>query len=158
MTMSAPLCPYCNTPAQLQDSSRVYGRSYGAMWICSNYPRCDAYVGCHPGTDKPLGRLADKVLRAFKKAAHAYFDPLWMDAPALYDLPQKPREQKKAVARIRGRARGRAYAWLTDQLAIASEDCHIGMFDVETCKRVIEVSKGATARDIRKWAKTREAI
>jgi hypothetical protein len=34
-------------------------------------------VGCHKGTTKPLGRLADAELREWKKRAHAAFDPVW---------------------------------------------------------------------------------
>ncbi|WP_088258626.1 zinc-finger-containing protein [Fimbriiglobus ruber] len=35
-----------------------------SVLACERYPTCDAYVGCHPGTETPLGRLANKELRA----------------------------------------------------------------------------------------------
>ena len=81
---------------------------------------CGAYVGCHKTGDgkQPLGRLANAELRAAKSAAHAAFDPMWKDG------------KKK---------RGSAYAWLADALGIDKRDCHIGMFDVETCRRVVEI-------------------
>ena len=61
-------CPYCGAPVLLKDSNYVYhnNKNYGKMWVCSNYPECDAYVGCHPGTTIPLGRLADSALRKAK--------------------------------------------------------------------------------------------
>lgn len=155
--IDAPICPYCNTPSQLGDSARIYnGRSFGKMWICVNWPKCDAYVGCHPGTYKPLGRLADAPLRAFKKAAHGYFDPLWKNAPSLYDLPANEFDRKKAIRCIKAKARTRAYAWLAERLGLHGHNTHIGMFDVDECKRVIEVCKDVTPNTIREWAKERE--
>ena len=61
----AKKCPYCGANVVLRDSHFVYhnNKNYGKMWVCSNFPQCDSYVGCHPGTDIPLGRLADSVLR-----------------------------------------------------------------------------------------------
>lgn len=37
--------------------------------------------------------------------------------------------------------RNKAYLWLSSQLGIPHEVCHIGMFDVDNCKRVIELCK-----------------
>jgi hypothetical protein len=82
---------------------------------------CGAYVGCHPGTDRPLGRLANAELRKAKSEAHAAFDPKWQ--------------------RGKWAPRWRAYTKLAALLGIPSEDCHIGMFDIEQCKRVVEVCK-----------------
>jgi hypothetical protein len=44
MLMSNPICPYCNQESQFVDSSVIYGKSYGMIYLCSD---CDAYVGCH---------------------------------------------------------------------------------------------------------------
>lgn len=46
------ICPYCGAEAQLMDSEVIYGRSFGYAWVCSNFPSCDSYVGCHPSTKK----------------------------------------------------------------------------------------------------------
>lgn len=113
---SAPICPYCGKKAKCQDSSVIYGRSYGPAWICPDFPRCDAYVGCHPGTKAPLGRLANKELREAKKNAHSAFDPLW---------------------RSKKMTRSEAYKWLAEALGIEQAKCHIGMFDVEQCEKVV---------------------
>lgn len=114
-----PVCPYCHVPAILVSSEEVYGTAqYGSMWICPNRQECDARVGCHRGTITPLGRLANTELRLAKIAAHAAFDPLW---------------------RSRAMTRNRAYSWLAGELGIDRRDCHIGRFDLETCRMVVQV-------------------
>lgn len=115
-------CPYCGFDAvHYSSSALVYaGRDFGPVWVCSRYPACDAYVGCHKDGDgkRPLGRLADKSLRQAKMRAHAAFDPLWKEL---------------------GMQRRMAYAKLADALGTPVEDCHIGMFDEATCVRVVAV-------------------
>lgn len=118
----AKKCPYCGANVVLRDSHFVYhnNKNYGKMWVCSNFPQCDSYVGCHPGTDIPLGRLADSVLRREKHKAHDAFDTLW----------------KSGLM-----TRKEAYIWLSAMLHIPQEECHIGMFDVKMCRRVVEICK-----------------
>jgi ssDNA-binding Zn-finger/Zn-ribbon topoisomerase 1 len=114
-------CPYCGAKAKLVDSIAIYKtRSYGMLYVCTNYPNCDAYVGCHPNTIQPLGRLADHNLRIRKHNAHSIFDTLW-----------------KGNKRIMTRTK--AYEWLSSELNIPIEECHIGMFDITQCKKVVEV-------------------
>jgi hypothetical protein len=140
--MMAP-CPYCQSPVELASSAKVYGgRDFGMAYICTRWPACDAYVGVHKGTDKPLGRLANAELREWKKKAHAAFDPLWMKKLEKRRQERGP-EYKKAFAR------GSGYRWLSEQLGIDQKDCHIGMFDVETCKRVVEVCEA------KRWMETK---
>ena len=67
-----------------------------------------------------MGRLANAELRAAKSAAHAEFDPLWKEG---------------------WMTRKEAYHKLSCELGIPMSDCHIGMFDVEQCRKVIEVSR-----------------
>lgn len=116
-------CPYCGGGVTLRDSAVVYRRSYGPMWICDRYPACDAYVGCHKGTEKPLGRLANKELRDAKMAAHSAFDPMW---------------KTPSISRTPKQMRSIAYRWLAEQLGLDAKKCHIGLFDAETCRRVVE--------------------
>jgi len=151
-----PHCPYCGSEARLVDSSLIYGRSYGMAWVCGNYPRCDAYVGCHKGTDKPLGRLADSRLRAAKKRAHAVFDPLWQDAHHLYEPLPEGKEGRRAVRRIHKTARTRAYAWLAHQIGVAGDACHIGEFDLEQCEATVRLCQEVTPDDIRAWHKEKK--
>lgn len=110
-------CPYCGRQAEYVDSSVVYGRSYGMIYLCRN---CMAYVGVHKGTDEPLGRLANAKLRYWKKKAHEAFDPLWKRGP------------------FRGH-RSRAYRWLSKEMGLPIEETHIGMFDIADCQRVIQI-------------------
>ena len=119
--MTAPICPYCGSTAKLIDSAEIYGgRSFGPAWACANYPTCDAYVGCHGRSTTPLGRLANYELRQWKKNAHAAFDRLW---------------------KTHALQRSEAYAWLAEQLQLTPDQCHIGMFDVDVCQRVVELSR-----------------
>lgn len=121
-------CPYCKAEVKLESTVKIYGKDYGLAFICSNYPKCDAYVGVHKKNNKPLGRLANKELRTWKSNVHRLFDPLW------------ERKMKKDSL-TKGHARGKAYKWLAGQLNIDIKDCHVGMFDVETCKRAVEILK-----------------
>ena len=123
--MKKVFCDYCGRRAEYVDSKIIYGKSYGMIYLCRN---CMAYVGVHKGTDKPLGRLANAELRRWKKEAHAAFDPLWQ----------------------RGRFRGRrndAYRWLAEQMGIPVEETHIGMFDIEQCRRAIQIIGNAERKE-----------
>ena len=110
-------CDYCGSHTDFVDSKVIYGRSYGMIYLC---PNCKAYVGVHKGTDKPLGRLANAELRRWKNAAHDAFDPLWQRGPFR-------------------RRRNDAYKWLSEQMNLPVEKTHIGMFDIEQCKRAIAI-------------------
>lgn len=90
------------------------------IYLCRE---CRAWVGCHPGTDKPLGRLANKELRDLKIKAHDAFDRVWKDKDT---------------------SRRKAYAWLAEKLKVPPEYCHIGMFNENTCQKVIEICKNKT--------------
>jgi hypothetical protein len=120
--MTAPDCPYCGEPSEKATGKEIYPHRPDlyekTFYRCTP---CKAYVGCHPGTENPLGRLANAELRKAKNAAHAAFDPRW-------------KGQK-------GRVRREQYKWLAEQLGISKDDCHIGMFDVDMCRRVVEVCR-----------------
>lgn len=117
LVLTGKICPYCGKETELIDSAEVYhGVSYGWMYICRP---CDAYVGCYKGTTKALGRLANTELRKYKHEAHEAFDKIWKNH--FMD-------------------RYHAYAWLSKQLGTERDLTHIGMFDVEMCKKVIQVS------------------
>ena len=109
------ICPYCKQKPEYVDSVVIYGKSYGMVYYCK---KCDAYCGVHKGTDISLGRLANKELREWKKKAHDAFDPL-----------HKSNYMK----------RHEAYSWLSEKLNIPRDYTHIGMFGIETCKKVYEI-------------------
>jgi hypothetical protein len=128
--MTAPLCPYCGATSVLVTGDVIYpwrrDLAEKQFYRCSACP--DAYVGCHPGTTNPLGRLADAKLRLAKSHAHAVFDPLW-----------EAKVEREGLSK--GHARGKGYTWLAAQLGIDPKDCHIGMMDVETCMRVVVICR-----------------
>ena len=107
-------CPYCNETAQHIDSSYIYGISYGYIYYCNP---CDARVGCHKTTGRPLGTMANASLRALRIETHNAFDPIW----------------KKG-----GFTRRAAYIWLSRQMKIGFHECHIGKFDETRCRMAIE--------------------
>lgn len=125
LIMAGKICPYCGQPTEYVDSAAVYhGISYGMIYLCR---KCDAYVGVHRGTDKALGRLANRSLREWKKRAHYYFDPISR-------TPLINRIWPKYIPGISNR--NKAYRWLAAQMGVEPEVCHIGMFD--ECMRVLE--------------------
>lgn len=117
LIIQGKICPYCGSNAEFTNSSVVYGKSYGMIYLCRS---CNAYVGVHKGTDRALGRLANKQLRALKHEAHEYFDKIWQ---------------------LQIMKRAEAYSWLSSVLGLPKEYTHIGMFSEKTCKQVIYFSK-----------------
>ena len=118
-------CPYCTRRSVLRRFGEIwypYTKDFGPVHICL---ACGAYVGCHKGTLKPLGRLADSELRRWRKKAHAAFDPLWQ--------ARMMRGMSKHLARTRG------YKWLGDLMGLPPEQMHIGMLDVAQCQKVVEL-------------------
>lgn len=110
-------CPYCGEWAEKTTGYKVYPRrpDLHHLVIFACLP-CDAWVGTHKNSGKPLGRLANAELRRAKMAAHAAFDPLWKGG-------QMSRKQ--------------AYKMLADKMGLKPEETHIGMFDVEQCNTVV---------------------
>lgn len=124
--MKGTKCPYCGGVVKYNKSSEfIYGKNYGGIYYCEHYPICNSYVGTHKGTKKSLGRLANANLRKQKKIAHYYFDFLWQE---------KRKRGFKSARRL-------GYVWLSKELNIPFEDTHIGMFDEETCQKVINICK-----------------
>lgn len=114
-----PICPYCDQPSVQFGGLKLYPHRQDlaskTFFLCEP---CDAFVGTHKGTNKPLGTLANKPLREQRKLAHATFDPLWKE------------EQY---------SRGEAYRRLTKAMNLSRDACHIGMFNLEQCKQVIQL-------------------
>lgn len=113
------VCPYCGQRSKIVTGEVIYPHrkdlNFKKFHLCTP---CNAYVGCHDRTGKPLGRLADPELRMMKVKAHAAFDPLW---------------QRGCMTR------SAAYSWLAGRLKVwlGGQPAHIGEFNVEMCKRTI---------------------
>lgn len=115
-------CDYCGNPASLVTGKEIYPNRpdlySNKIWMCLP---CRAWVGCHKDSNAvPLGRLANDDLRKAKSKAHSAFDPFWKSG--------KMRRKD-------------AYAMLAGLLGIQAKDCHIGMFDIEQCARVVDVCR-----------------
>lgn len=151
--MKTVFCPYCGYKARFSPtSSHLYrGQDYGPVYECPK--NCDAYVGAHRDTLEPMGRLANKPLRALKMATHQVFHPLWRDLAEAYpDMNIIPK-------RVLAIARGRAYQWLALQMGLTEQECHIAAFDEHQCRQCMEIIERLkpTAATIRQWAKDRAA-
>lgn len=108
------ICPYCNQPARWVDNAEIYGKRYGLyymMWWCQP---CDALVGCHKNTRRPLGTMANRELRGWRQKAHKAFDPLWKEG---------------------WMTRSEAYQYLSHHFG---KDMHIGESDIDTCRMIID--------------------
>lgn len=103
------------------------------LYVCKNYPACDAYVRVHKGTTVPMGVPANWKLRKLRNEAHHYFDQLYKRG---YMTKQD------------------AYYWLADILCVPFSEAHIGYLGEYYCQKVIEESKKVLARHagIRKGA------
>lgn len=115
-------CPYCGRTAVLRDGSYVYGEKsrVDKLYVCSNYPKCNAYVGVIPGTNIPKGTLADSELRNKRIKAHRAFDEIW---------------KNKIMTR------NEAYNWMKFQFGLTGEQAHIGNFSDYMCQKLIEESR-----------------
>lgn len=112
-------CPYCGAPAVLREGSYVYGeRSKGELlYVCANYPKCDAYVGVHRGTKRPLGTLADANLRHKRIRAHKLFDLIWKNGLM---------------------TRKEAYRWMEYFMDIPKDTGHIANFSEYRCEILMD--------------------
>ena len=89
------ICRYCGGIIRLVPASTIYGASAERLGMtdekvyqCQN---CNARVGCHHGTTRPLGNVANEVLRLKRMETHRVFDAFW---------------------RSRAMSRTQAYQWL----------------------------------------------
>jgi len=111
-------CPICGATAILRPASEIYGDSSRSdqLYVCSNYPSCRSYVSTYPGTNIPMGTLADGDLRNLRIKAHRKFDAVW----------------KSGIM-----SRDNAYRWMADCLGLPLRDAHIAMFGEYRCKELI---------------------
>lgn len=116
------ICRYCGGVIRLVPAESVYGLSVERLgkkgeklYQCQN---CNARVGCHKGTARPLGNVANEVLRLKRIEAHQIFDGFW---------------------NRQGMSRTAAYKWLAARMGLPGETAHIGGFEMDQCQRVIEL-------------------
>lgn len=112
------ICPYCKKQAIWCENKAIYGKNYGKSYMCWLCKDCNAYVGCHNNTKKPLGTMTNAELREWRVEAHKAFDKLWKG---------EGHYAKK---------RKKAYQLLKEKFG---REIHIGESDIETCKEIINL-------------------
>ena len=105
------ICRYCGGVIRRIPAKEVYREAAGRLnlngeWLyqCQN---CNARVGCHRGTMRPLGNVANEVLRLKRVETHQVFDSFWK------------RQRMTRTA---------AYKWLSKEMKLPEENAHIGGF------------------------------
>lgn len=124
MKVNKPVvCPYCHSRAILRPSSFVYGERAlegKQLYVCAQYPLCDAYVGVHGKTKRPQGMLANSELRNKRIRAHRAFDQIW----------------KTGIM-----TKKEAYRWLQAKMGLSPYHTHIAKFSDYLCEEVIRLSQ-----------------
>ncbi len=115
-------CPYCGASVVFRSAEGIYRENSAdtMLYVCSNYPECDAYVRVQKGTKKPVGTMADHKLRALRTEAHRHFDKLY----------------KSGIM-----SKEEAYFWLANLISAPLSEAHIGYLGEYYCSMVIEESK-----------------
>ena len=118
------ICRYCGGVIRLVPAETVYGSSANRLGMrnekiyqCQN---CNARVGCHKGTNRPLGNVANEVLRLKRIETHQAFDSYW---------------------KRRHMSRTAAYKWLARKMDLPAETAHIGGFEMDQCQKVIDLCR-----------------
>lgn len=78
------ICRYCGGAVHLVPAAKVYGPAAAKrlglerekFYQCQN---CNARVGCHKGSTRPLGNLANEALRMKRMETHQIFDSFWKE-------------------------------------------------------------------------------
>ena len=117
------ICRYCGGAVRLVSASQGYGAAAAgssdierqSFYQCQN---CNARVGCHPGSTRPLGNLANEALRMKRMETHHVFDSFWKE---------------------RGMSRTQAYKWMAKKMRLSEELAHIGGFEIDRCQKLIKL-------------------
>ncbi len=127
-------CPYCGGGVTFRSADGIYKDNLNGtmLYVCKNYPACDAYVRVKAGTTEPLGTMADGKLRTLRIKAHQYFDLL----------------HKTGIM-----TKEEAYQWLAYIISAPLSQAHIGYLGAYYCQVVIDESKKRLYSSKRKFYK-----
>lgn len=133
ISKTAPRCPYCGSHTILRSADGIYRDNSRdeMLYVCKNYPACDAYVRVQKGTTIPLGTVANRELRELRAEAHRQFDKLYKQGYM---------------------SKHDAYQWLGAVLGVSASQAHIAQLGVCGCNLVIREAKRQT-----EWYLTRKA-
>lgn len=123
MSLEVPnICRYCGGIIRLVPAKAVYGDAAYRLGLEHEYiyqcQNCNARVGCHKGTKRPLGHVANEILRLKRMEAHQVFDAFW---------------------KTKGMSRTQGYQWLSRQMHLPEKRTHIGSFEMDQCQQVIDL-------------------
>lgn len=124
-------CTHCGEQAELTTEDKIAALKSNNpnkyFWICES---CEAWCGIHKNTsaNAPLGLPANENLRKLRQQTHYEFDQLW----------KRKMERDGCSSR---QARNSGYKWLSEQMGICVEECHIALFNEDQCKEAIEICR-----------------
>lgn len=129
---SPEICRYCGSIIRLVPAVNIYGEDAAKrldlqkeyIYQCQN---CNARVGCHKGTKRPLGDVANETLRLKRMETHQVFDAFW---------------KSKGMSRTQG------YRWLANRMGLSEKRTHIGGFEMDQCQQVINLCKLSHKEDM----------
>lgn len=122
VTNYAPRCPYCGSTTVYRSATGIYAENPDdvMLYVCTNYPACDAYIRTQKGTAIPIGEMANGKLRALRTDAHRLFNQLYLKRY----MPKRT-----------------AYIWLSSVLGVPYEKAHIAQLSEMQCELVIRETK-----------------
>ena len=132
--MSSRDCPYCGGETAIVSGEVIY--PHRPDLYCKSFRAClpcKAWAGCHPGTERRMGRIANAETRKLKQAAHAAFDQLW----------QSGRMKRKA-----------AYAWLQSVTGLTPNEAHIGWMEDDQLRAIPKLVADLASPDPRQEAES----
>lgn len=118
------ICRYCGGVIRAVPARNVYGSAVSRLKLQNEYiyqcQNCNARVGCHKGSMRPLGNVANETLRLKRMETHQVFDAFW---------------------RHKGMSRSKGYRWLAEQMGLPERLTHIGGFEMDQCQKVIDLCR-----------------
>lgn len=118
MSVNLYKCHYCGEPLTVHTGEEIYPHRPDlknlTIWKCEN---CNATVGSHKTTGKPLGLVATPELKNLRIQAHGVIDPYWKRG-------QYPRKK--------------VYKVLQEFVGRGEEFAHIAMLTEDDCRNVIK--------------------
>jgi hypothetical protein len=124
-------CVHCGNECRKTDGKEIYPhRKDLHSLVFFKCDPCDARVGAHKNSGKPLGYAANSETQRARSYVHSILDPIW----------------KKARTRS---ARSVVYKYLSQKMGIDRKKTHVGMFDIEQCRQAWRHLKGQNIRSIR---------
>lgn len=118
-------CPDCDAPMVLRQTFKHRYPKSGKprkFYGCSNYPQCKSAHGAHPD-GRPLGVPADSETKKWRSLAHRSMD---------------------ALMAKEGWSEKEMYEWLRKAMRLSEEECHVGRFGIDECRRVMSICELGT--------------